>query len=66
VKIVEVLHQSYPNDFKFLASHFDLLCGTDSVRLAIEQHKDLADLQKQWQTDNEAYRDLCKPILLYE
>jgi uncharacterized protein YbbC (DUF1343 family) len=65
VKIVETLAKSYPGDFKFRADYFDLLCGTDAVRLAIEQHKDLADLQKQWQTDIETFRALCKPILLY-
>ena len=66
VKIVEALHQSYPDDFKFLARHFDLLCGTDSVRLAIEQHKDLAELQKQWQPDLDKFRADCSPILLYK
>ena len=66
VKIVEALHQSYPNDFKFLASHFDLLCGTDSVRLAIEQHKDPAELRKQWQPDLDKFRADCSPILLYK
>jgi uncharacterized protein YbbC (DUF1343 family) len=66
VKIVEVLHQSYPNDFKFLASHFDLLCGTDSVRMAIEQHKDLAELKERWQPNLDRFRADSSPILLYK
>lgn len=66
VKIVEALAQSYPNHFKFLASHFDRLCGTDSVRLAIEQKKDLAELQKRWQPDLDQFRADCSPILLYK
>lgn len=66
VKIVETLFQSYPKDFKFLARHFDLLCGTDAVRLAIEQHKDLADLHRQWQTDCQEFGTLSKPVLLYK
>jgi len=65
VQMIKMLCESYPADFKFLASHFDLLCGTDTVRLAIEQHKDPAGLQKQWQADIETFRAICKSILLY-
>ncbi len=66
VKIVEALFQSYPGDFKFLSSHFDRLCGTDQIRLAIEQRMDLVGLRNQWHVQATAFRTLCKPILLYE
>jgi uncharacterized protein YbbC (DUF1343 family) len=66
VKIVETLAKSYPGDFKFRADYFDLLCGTNAVRLAIEQHKDLADLQKRWRPDLDKFRADCSPILLYK
>lgn len=66
VKIIETLFQSYPNDFRFKADHFDHLCGTDRIRLAIEQRRDLSPLRKQWQDQADEFQKLCKPILLYE
>jgi uncharacterized protein YbbC (DUF1343 family) len=66
VNIIETLFQSYPNYFEFKADHFDHLCGTDRVRLAIEQRRDLAALRKKWQDQADEFRDLCKPILLCE
>ncbi|NLH16667.1 MAG: DUF1343 domain-containing protein [Phycisphaerae bacterium] len=65
VKIVESLYREYPKDFKFLANHFDRLCGTGSVRTAIEQKKDLTELQKRWLPDLDQFRADCRPILLY-
>lgn len=66
VRIIETLARCYPHDFKFLARHFDLLCGTDSVRLCIEQKGDLVNLKTQWKTDSEIFRSACKSIVLYK
>lgn len=44
---------------------FDLLMGTDQVRLDILQGKDEAGIRSAWQTELEKYRNMRKKYLLY-
>ncbi len=44
----------------------DLLCGTDEVRIMIEQGIDARDIEKSWEGDISVFREQRKPYLLYE
>lgn len=44
----------------------DLLCGTDQVRLMIEEGKEAEEIKDSWKDDLEAFKKQRKPYLLYE
>ena len=44
----------------------DLLFGTDSVRLMIEEGKSAAEIKDSWQEELESFREQRRPYLLYE
>lgn len=44
---------------------FDILCGTDAIRKAIESGRPVRDLEKAWQSDVTAFAHERKPFLLY-
>lgn len=45
---------------------FDLLAGTDRLRLAIEAGEPIADLEAAWQPELESFRQLRSKYLLYD
>lgn len=65
VLIVKTIHDLYPHQFEWRIAHFDRLCGTDKLRLAIEQKKSLQPLFDKWQKEVGAFSKLRKPYLLY-
>ncbi len=65
VLIVKTIHDLYPQQFKWRKAHFDRLCGTDQLRLAIEHNQPLEPLFDKWQKEVEAFSWLRKPYLLY-
>ncbi len=50
----------------FFRPFFDLLMGTDSVRLQILQGKDADEIRAGWQEEVERFKRQRKPYLLYE
>lgn len=74
VILIETIRDRYPNDFAWRPPPyeyekeklpFDILCGTDAVRLALEKKSDLKSLETSWNGALDAFRRQRKPFLLY-
>ena len=65
VLIVDAIHQLYPDRFEWRERHFDRLCGTDQVRIAITEHKPLSELKTNWHKDIQEFLKIRKKYLLY-
>ncbi len=65
VLLVKILHDRFPEKFSWRKQHFDRLCGTDRLRLAIDRGEPLQPLFEQWQKEVQAFAKLRKPYLLY-
>jgi uncharacterized protein YbbC (DUF1343 family) len=50
------------------AGHYwiDTLCGTDRIRLMIEEGRSLEEIRASWQEEVEAFKAQRRPYLLYE
>ncbi|MBD3224370.1 MAG: DUF1343 domain-containing protein [Caldithrix sp.] len=66
VYIVDTLHRLYSDSLKWREAHFDRLCGTDAIRLAITERKDLSSLMHQWEKDLQAFENIRKKYLIYK
>jgi uncharacterized protein YbbC (DUF1343 family) len=51
--------------YEFGKNPFDVVCGTDKIRRAIESGSPLKEIESSWQTESEAFRQLRKKYLLY-
>lgn len=65
VLLVKTIHDLYPQHFNFKADHFDRLCGTRRIRVAIERGEDLAPLLSTWENDLQEFDRLRSQYLLY-
>lgn len=74
VTILRRIHDIYPREFAWRKPPYeyeteklpmDILCGTDTIRKAIEAGKPLGPLERSWQADLQAFRRQVKPFLLY-
>jgi len=54
-----------PYEYETEKLPFDILCGTDAIRKAIEAGRPVTSLRKSWQTDSALFARECKPFLLY-
>lgn len=64
--IVKMLHDLYPNDFQFRTDgHFDKLCGTDKIRIAIENVESVQNILGLGKKDQEAFLLTREKYLLY-
>lgn len=54
-----------PYEYETEKLPFDILCGTDAIRIAIESGRPVRDLEKAWQADVAAFARERKPYLLY-
>ena len=59
------LYQKHAKEFFTRPHWFDLLMGTNQVRLDIQSGKDEASIRKAWQKDLEEYQAIRKKYLLY-
>ena len=57
--------RSPPYEYETEKLPFDILCGTDAIRKAIESGQPVRDLEKAWQADVAAFTRERKPFLLY-
>ncbi len=64
--LVKVIHDRNPGNFQWLNTHFDRLCGTDALRLGIEQGASLNELVQAWTPGLEAFREKRKAYLMYQ
>lgn len=75
--LIAAIRERYPEDFAWRPSswegarpHFDLLMGTDQVRLALDtetaaQAAIVEALMENWKADHTAFAEMCQPYLLY-
>ncbi|HOK08381.1 MAG TPA: DUF1343 domain-containing protein [Candidatus Hydrogenedens sp.] len=54
VEIIKLIKSNHPNEFQFNA-HFDKLCGTSKLRIAIEKNEDLNNLWLQTEKNIQTY-----------
>ena len=66
VKVVNKIYQMYTDTLEFKPGHFDRLCGTDKVRKAIVEGKDLTELRASWQKQLDEFLKIRSRYLLYE
>ena len=65
VQIIKAIHRFHGDRFEWRASHFDRLCGTDTIRKAIIAGSSLEDLKNRWQTECKAFQPTRATYLLY-
>ncbi|HPH97445.1 MAG TPA: DUF1343 domain-containing protein [Anaerolineaceae bacterium] len=70
--MVQMIKNTCPNQFEFLASswegkppHFDLLCGTSTVRTSIENQSGIEKEIASWRPHLESFITTRQPYLLY-
>jgi len=54
-----------PYEFETRRLPIDILCGTDTIRRAIEDGTPLATIERAWQRDLERWKRRRAPYLLY-
>lgn len=69
VELVALLLKLYPRQFEFTFSgsrlYFDVLCGTDSVRKALQDGVSPADIAASWEQGLGQFEEEIQPALLY-
>ena len=65
LNLVYVLHKLYPDKFEFRENHFDLLTGTNKIRLSIEKGDSPHLIKKLWQEDLNNFKKIRNKYLLY-
>ncbi|UCG48468.1 MAG: DUF1343 domain-containing protein [Phycisphaerales bacterium] len=65
IRIVNEIRRLYPSEFEWRASHFDRLCGTSRIRLAISNRSSLEELRQSWGPAIESFTQIRKKYLLY-
>ncbi len=63
--VVNTIYHMYPDSFQWRPSHFDRLTGTDKIRQAIIEGKDITVLEQSWQDDLKTYLRKRQQYLLY-
>jgi uncharacterized protein YbbC (DUF1343 family) len=69
VYVVKTIHDMYPDKFqwvKYEKYFFDLLLGTDKVRLAIDGNKSISDLLAEWKEEIKKFLPIRARYLIYE
>jgi uncharacterized protein YbbC (DUF1343 family) len=54
-----------PYEYERVKLPFDILCGTDRIRLALEEGRSPRRLLREWERDERAFRLRRRPFLLY-
>ena len=72
--MIKVLFEMYPNDFKwknppyeyvFDKNPFDVISGTDRLRISIERGDSLEDLERSWRQGLSEFEGTRRKYLLY-
>jgi uncharacterized protein YbbC (DUF1343 family) len=64
--VIETIHDLYPRQFAFKASHFDRLIGNDWVRQDIEKDVPVSEMQRRWQAGLSQFEKVRQKYLLYK
>ena len=68
--LIATARRIYPNQFEFLERNgryfFDLLAGTDELRLMLTGEESPADIAREWETEAAEFGERCRPYLLYD
>lgn len=65
VDMVNAVCRMYPEKFEWKIAHFDRLCGTDQIRIAIIDQKPIDDLKSQAQKQIDEFLKIRQKYLLY-
>lgn len=74
IAMVKVAHDMYPDEFRwkeppyeyvFDKNPFDVICGTNEIREAIEQGVDLDTIKEGWRAPLAEFENMRAPYLLY-
>ena len=68
--LIATVRQNYPDQFEFLKNRgryfFDLLAGTDDLRLRLMARESATEIVRSWETEVEKFTERCRPYLLYD
>ena len=65
IRIIQTIMQCHPEQLQWRPQHFDELCGTDQIRLALTSHQSLESLRQRWQSSYEEYSKQTQGSRLY-
>ena len=67
--LIATAQRDYPDQFEFLKNRgrhfFDLLAGTDELRLKLMKHESVAEILQSWEAEVEKFTEQRCPYLLY-
>ncbi len=63
--IIKTVKQMCPDQFEFHSHYFDKIMGTDNVRLALEQGRNIEEIKASYSKELERFKELRKSFLLY-
>ena len=70
VHLIATAQHLYPDQFEFIENSggyfFDLLAGTDTLRLRLVAGEPASEIVESWQSEVEEFTDRCRPYLLYD
>ena len=68
--LIATVQRDYPNRFEFLENRgryfFDLLAGTDTLRMRLMAGESAAEIVQSWEAEIEQFTERCRPYLLYD
>lgn len=68
--LIATARHAYPDQFAFLKNRgryfFDLLAGTDTLRLRLTKHEPPVEILQSWEAEIEKFTERCRPYLLYD
>ncbi len=68
--LITTARSDYPDRFEFLENggryFFDLLAGTDELRLRLMERESPTAIVRSWEAEVEKFTDRCRPYLLYK
>jgi uncharacterized protein YbbC (DUF1343 family) len=66
LEVLAIAGRVWPDHLELDPAHFDRLCGTDSIRSALNQGLEVEAICRSWQEDLAAFRPRRQACLLYE
>tara|TARA_B100001750_G_C15495326_1_gene593763 strand:+ start:475 stop:1497 length:1023 start_codon:yes stop_codon:yes gene_type:complete len=66
MSIINEVYKNHPNEFEFKADFFDKLYGSDDLRVAILESKNIDELMNKNEKDIEVFKKLREKVLLYK
>ena len=68
--LIATARQDYPDQFEFLKNRgryfFDLLAGTDELRLRLIKHESPTEIVQSWEAEITKFTEAYRPFLLYD